>query len=87
MCAVASAEAIMLSGAATTLIDGKRSPYTDIQGQCAWAVSNLAKKGAEVRDCLVDDGALPPPLPLLEQLDILEKLHQNALWALNNVYR
>ena len=77
---------VVESGAVPHLVALLSSPNPDIREQSAWCLGNVAGDGADLRDYVMGQGALPPLLANITQPSSLSLL-RNCVWSLSNFCR
>ena len=77
---------VVESNAVPPLIALLTSPNPDIREQSAWCLGNIAGDGTELRDLLLNLGALPPLIANIAQPHSLSLL-RNCVWTLSNFCR
>eukprot|EP00128_Syssomonas_multiformis_P019001 Colp12_sorted_trinity150504_noHs@5030 len=74
------------SGACQWLITLMDSPNPDVRDQVVWALGNIAGDSADCRDYILQLGAVPALLRLLQSQPTVAHL-RNAVWTLSNLCR
>lgn len=62
------------------------SPQLDVSEQAVWALGNIAGDGADMRERVIRDGALPPLIALVYKRTEVAFL-RNVTWSLSNICR